>query len=96
MAIIKYLAISFLGSASIEQINVLRETELCVFLQEGRKERRVNKIGYRESYFSSWEEAHAFLLDKANERLLSARRELERAQGNYGNIKGMKKPTEGQ
>ena len=46
------------------------------------------------SYHESWAEAHAAMLQKAELRLVAARSQLARAQGDYGRIKGMKPPAD--
>ena len=48
----------------------------------------------RHSYHETWEDAHHALLATAEDRLSRYRRELERAQGDYGRIKGMKPPAD--
>ena len=52
---------------------------------------RVRKAG---RVFDTWAEAHAALLDRANNRLAVARRELQLAQGYHGNVVGMKEPVD--
>lgn len=52
----------------------------------------VRKQAAYASYFKTWEEAHSSLMRKAEDRLHSARRQLELAQGVYGKVKGMKPP----
>jgi len=44
----------------------------------------------RSAFRDTWQEAHAWLLAKAKTDLGEARRQLDYAQGKYGNIKGMK------
>jgi len=48
----------------------------------------------RHIYYETWEEAHQAALAQAENELAHCRRELERAQGNYGRIKGMKPPAD--
>jgi hypothetical protein len=50
---------------------------------------RRNRVSWR-SYFPTWEEAHRHLLDKAEAELKSAQLALQRQQGRYGQIKGMR------
>lgn len=47
-------------------------------------------------FFNTWEEAHAWVMDRAQEELDRARLMLRRAQGRMRNAKGMKKPAEEQ
>jgi hypothetical protein len=77
----------------ITPVEILRETEQSIFTAgwKGKEQRHAKKTGY-EAYFDTWEAAHAALLNIAENELEYARRKLERAQGTYGNIKGMKKP----
>ena len=44
--------------------------------------------------FDTWAEAHAELMRRAEAKLVEARRQLERAQGFAGNVRGMKPPQE--
>jgi len=48
----------------------------------------------RHIYYETWEEAHQADLARAENKLACCRWELERAQGNYGRIKGMKPPAD--
>jgi hypothetical protein len=50
---------------------------------------RRGRISWR-SYFPTWEEAHQHLLGKAEAELKSAQLALQRLQGRYGQIKGMR------
>jgi hypothetical protein len=54
---------------------------------------RCSRTGWR-SFFPTWAEAHAHLLAKAEAELVSARRQLEHAQGRHGQVKGMRPPEE--
>lgn len=79
------------GSRIIE-VEVERETESSVWV----KGRRHNKRSEYENYWDSWEDAHSFLLQNAERWVEGARLRLERAKGEYGQIKGMKKPAAGE
>ena len=48
----------------------------------------------RHSYHETWAEAYHALLERAENKLAYCRRELERAQGNYGRIQAMKPPAD--
>jgi hypothetical protein len=85
--VIKYHADIWRG---IDPVEIERETEARVFLVGGR---RRDKRATQEGYFDTWEAAHQFLMAYFEEKLTLARRQLERAQGAYGNVKGMKKPA---
>ena len=68
-----------------------RETEKYLFDSEGRKHaKRSNWY----NYFDTWGQAKQFLIDSAEEKVIAARRELERANGLLGNAKGMKPPAD--
>lgn len=58
-------------------------------------EARVKKSSSQTRYFPTWQEAHVHLLEVAENRLQHARRSLEKAQSEYGNVKGMRAPSEG-
>jgi hypothetical protein len=60
--------------------------------RNGRRESRRRSAW--ASYHETWADAHAAMLAKAERKLADCRRELERAQGNYGRIKGMKPPAD--
>ena len=59
--------------------------------RNGRRESRATDW---VSYHETWADAHAAMLHKAERELNSARLQLERAQGDYGRIKGMKSPAD--
>jgi hypothetical protein len=75
-------------SATIKEVQVDRVTDSSVFTQGNR---RVRLTSY-ESYFDTWEEAKAHLLEYAEQKLHDARQRLQHAQAYHGNVKGMKKP----
>ena len=56
----------------------------------GKESRRSDRCSYHET----WEDAHQALLAKAELFLSRCRRELKKAQGDYGRIKGMKPPSD--
>ena len=76
----------------IEPLTVVRQTEKMVVLPFGKSTRKEAKRTGWGSWHDTWEEAHAFLLERAERKLESIRYQLQQAQGEYGNIKGMKKP----
>ena len=59
--------------------------------RNGRRESRASDL---VSYHETWADAHAAMLHKAELELDAARRQLERAKGDYGRIKGMKPPAD--
>lgn len=79
----------------IEALEVLRETAHQVVLPPTRgRETRESKRSDWSNWHDTWEEAHAFLVDKAQREVDAIRGQLERAKGKLGNIKGMKKPAD--
>ena len=79
----------------IEAVEILRETEHQVVLpptHTNGKERREQKRCYWYAWHDSWDDAHAYLVAKAQADVDSLRLQLARANGKLGNIKGMKKP----
>jgi hypothetical protein len=77
------------NGAPIEAVEVQRETQSTIWINGKRGSKRTEY----DNYFDTWDEAKEFLLSKASSELASARRKLERAQGEYGNIKGLKAPA---
>lgn len=55
---------------------------------------REARVSDWSSYHETWEQAHGAMLAKAERELQNARLMLERAQGDYGRIKGMKPPAD--
>jgi hypothetical protein len=84
----KYIAKKAAWSTNISEVDVERESGSSVWIAG----RRHAKRSEWENYFDTWEQAHQFLLDLAQEEVDSCRLQLERAKGYLGNIKGMKKP----
>lgn len=84
----------------IEKVECVSETAKMLVTREkcwsGDKlyERKYLKISGSDCYFDTWDEAKALLMSRAESKVLSARRSLELAQAELGNIKGMKPPKE--
>ena len=78
------------GGAKIEEVEVIRETEKCVFFNGYRGEHRAMKVTGYDNWFDTWGEAHAYLMEKAERLARQARVELDRANGLLGNVKGMR------
>ena len=74
----------------IKAIEVLRETDKQVVILVGKTERRENKVSDWSSWHDTWEDAHAFLIAEAENKVDSLRLQLEQAKGTLGQIKGMK------
>lgn len=72
--------------ADIEAVECDRETENSVWIKGNRRA----KVGERETFHDTFEQAKDFLILRATRELESARSSLKRAQDKLGNIKGMK------
>lgn len=72
----------------IEPVEVDRITDKFIWVSGSQ----VSKSSEFAQYHETWEDAHAFLMVKARQKLDGARRQLELAQGHYDNVKGMKRP----
>jgi hypothetical protein len=96
MMVIKYRTTR--NYVKIESFEVIKETEKTVtFLactRDGafREERQLRTADWHQ-WHNSWEDAHTFLIKRAGDNVEGLRRQLERANGELGNIKGMKNPT---
>lgn len=90
------------GNNLIEAVEVVKETEKQVVIETkltnhttGKtsiQETRENKINNYSAIHDTWDEAKAYLLEKADKKVQSCRRRLEEAKSHYGNIKGLKQP----
>lgn len=69
-------------------VEVARSTDKSIWI--GKNRRTID--GDFDRYFSTWDDAHAFLLAKVERQLDQHRLQLQRLQGLVGNIKGMKPP----
>ena len=78
----------------IKRVECKKVTACYVWPVDDRWGRREARLSDWHSYHESWADAHAALLAKAERELADIRRRLERAQGDYGRIKGMKPPAE--
>jgi len=77
----------FSAGYKIEEIEILGETEHFVKLTNGRKDA---KRSGAYNYFDTFQEAKDFLIDVAENKVRSLRLALERANGELGQIKGLK------
>jgi hypothetical protein len=75
------------GSTKIEKVEVAGETDHFVKLLNGRKEAKRSDWS---NYFDSFDNAKNYLLEKAERKVSSLRRQLESANGELGQIKGIK------
>ncbi len=92
----------------IERVECSKVTAKCVFLlaepdwrnkiyrfkepHRFKEPQRESMSSFYRSYHKTWAEAHQALLARAEAEVASARRRLERLNGDYGRIKGMKPP----
>lgn len=95
MAIIKWQTNRY--DSKIERMECTRETARTVWYMasggiRGQIERKQSKDGDWHQLHDSWDAAHVFLMGRAQRSLESARIQLASAQGEFGNVKGMKKP----
>jgi hypothetical protein len=89
----KYKARYSTWGPELVEVEVARETDSSVFIsrQFGGQARHAKRSN-GDNYFDTWEEAHAYLMAQALDDLNTARKQLERVQGAFGNVKGMKNP----
>jgi len=79
----------------IERVECTKVTACYVWPADPRSwGGREARASDRHSYYETWEEAHQAALARAEDKLAYYRRELERAQGDHGRIKGMKPSTD--
>jgi hypothetical protein len=96
---LKYRAGGY-GVLRIEAVEVVKETEKTVTIRTEQNwgggktritESRENKISNYHRFFDTWEEAHDYLVKRAEKAVENCRMTLERLKGECGRIKGMKK-----
>ena len=86
---------------TITKVPCEKETQSCVWVPRWQmfngpvEYERKKRVSMFDSYFDTWEAAHTHLLNKFKIELDTARVVLAKAQGAYGNVIGMKPPTEG-
>lgn len=77
------------GSPTIKAVRVSRVTDKTIVLADvHHSNARRMKEG---TYFETWEAAHAHLLEVATAKLTAARRALQLAQAQHGNVKGLRR-----
>jgi hypothetical protein len=72
----------------ITPVEVERESDSSLWING----RRSAKTSQHETYHDTWDQAHAHLMERANQNCESARYNLQTANGKLGNVKGMKRP----
>jgi hypothetical protein len=81
---------------TIERFMVVKKTpKQVVYLSDSWnkgvfKETRSNIEGKYENFFDSWEEAHAFLVDRAEKSVENKKQRLHEEKSKLGQIKTMK------
>jgi hypothetical protein len=83
-----------LSWGEIERVECIRVTVHHVWPRDDQWGGRETRASGRHSYHETWEDARQAALARAGNKLAHYRRELERAQGDYGRIKGMKPPAD--
>ena len=74
-------------------VEVEGETDKFVIIKDrSGKSRRNAKLGGYESYYPTWQAAHDSLLERATNILQGARRRLDEAEKEYGEISRMVQP----
>jgi outer membrane protein OmpA-like peptidoglycan-associated protein len=73
----------------ITKVAIEKFTDSSVWI-DGRRRARATDF---EGYFPTFGDAKAHLLEKAEDKLANARHALQRAQGEHGNIAGLRDTT---
>jgi hypothetical protein len=97
--ITKYQTEGKCPKALIVPVDVVRETEHCVFIPFAKTrrtpnaERKESKITDWHEYHDSWDLAHKSLMAKAEQSLVDAQRLLDRAISFADEVKAMQDPA---
>lgn len=81
----------------IKPVDIEKFTDSSVWFSGkfGRSEvSRSARMSEYAQYHPTWDEAKAYLLSKAESKVFHARRQLDQAKSEYGNILGMKNPEQ--
>ncbi|PXX41108.1 MULTISPECIES: hypothetical protein [Burkholderia] len=85
-------------SSSIEEREVSKETASTVtWIDRWRDqavERKERKVTTMHRWFETWADAKAWLIERAELDVISARRKLKQANARLGNAKSLKAPSE--
>jgi hypothetical protein len=93
---IKYLA----AYGEINPVTVVKETakqyviEEKSYWSEKLQQRRVSKESRFESYFDTWQEAHAHIVSLSESAVESCANRLESAKSKLEHVRGMKEPLD--
>lgn len=88
-------------SCEIIRVEILRETDQFVwrltdtYYKDGRHHSKPQREKKRSSYYTyhdTWEEAHAYLVEQAENQVTAARRNLQDALSRLDTVKDMKPP----
>ena len=85
--------------ALIAPVEVVRETEHCVFFPTEKTKRRPlgermeSKLTEFDEYHDSWDLAHKSLTEKAERKILNAQMSLEKARAFADEVKAMQDPA---
>ena len=77
------------GGHKIEEREVIRETASFVFFASEWDSTREVREAKRETWFQTWDEAHAFALKRANDRVNATQQQLVRDLAQVEKIKAM-------
>ena len=86
---IKYRACSSY-TQEIETVECKRETESSVWVHRDGDIQQFVKNGENVRYCDTWDEAHVWLMEKAEKKADRIRHQLEQVKSLIGNLKGMK------
>ena len=80
-------------SNEIEEVEITRETDKCVFYKgcNGEEIKEHKRTGYR-NYFDSWMEAYGYLLERETDNVNKALKNLKKAQEKLKIVQAMKEP----
>lgn len=84
---------------NIEEVEVLRETEKCVFVSSGAKndsERRMNKSSDWARYHDTWDKAYDYLVSCANSNVEYKERQFKNACDNRVKVEALKATKKGE
>ena len=85
----KYRTSSY--STDIDEVEVIRETDKCVFLEGWRKkEQREQKHSGFAIYHDTWDAAYLYLLSRCETQVRNAEADLERAKDRLEGLRKLK------
>jgi hypothetical protein len=84
---------------SISSIDVIRETESCLWVKDDRPyrkiaERRVMKTSAYEMYFDTWEDAYKYLVDRIELSLSECQARMKDLQSQLDIVKTYQNPSQ--